>query len=435
MKKYLIRAGFDPTKKYTAKDYLLNARHIIGDNSGNLLYAYGVMNVLKTPEVEFDCLYEVDKPELSDEEVSLINETYDAFIVPMADAFREAYIRQLIWYTKLINRLKIPVVVIGIGVRAPYEPDFESSFEFDEAARDFVSSVLNHSSILGLRGELTGKYLKKLGFKEETHFTAIGCPSLYTYGDCFSKHRHSPTESEINEGELLFNAHMTAAPPFLDTISSIILNTIRKTKHHTLVQQLTNEFNDIYIGNHFLRTSIHCRTPFTVEEYSIMKKTDRVKYFFDVPSWIEFAKDFTFFMGCRFHGCVAAILSGIPYVFFPFNARTRELSDYHHLTSITPSELNSRKSIFDYLDNLDFNSLEKHHHENFYHYIDFLKRNDLDNIFREKDKYDIGESPMEKKVKIMGGINCIDALTPLEKLIRIITANMWKIENKLFPME
>ncbi len=89
MKRYLLRAGFNPVQSYTAKDYLFNCRHIIGENSGNLVFAYGVMNALKTKDVELDFFYEVDKPELSDEEVQKINATYDAFIMPMADAFRE----------------------------------------------------------------------------------------------------------------------------------------------------------------------------------------------------------------------------------------------------------------------------------------------------------------------------------------------------------
>lgn len=435
MKRYLIRAGYNPAKNYTAKDYLFNARHIIGDNSGNLVYAYGVMNVLKTQDVELDFLYEVDKPELSDDEVQLINETYDAFIIPMADAFREAYIKQLVWWTKLINRLKIPVVVIGIGVRAPYEPDFESSFEYDDAARGFVTSVLNHSSMLGLRGEITGKYLSKLGFKEGTHFTAIGCPSLYTYGDYFTQNREVPTKAQLENGSLLFNGHMVCAPPYLDTISSFILNTIHAIKNHVLVQQITKEFFDMYIGKHLLRTVVNCKTPFTDVEYCKMKKEDRVKFFMDVPSWIDFASDFSLFVGSRIHGCIAAILSGIPYVFLPFNARTRELAEYHHLTSISPLKLNSEKNIMDYLGVLDFNSLEKHHKKNFNHYIDFLKANGLDTIFTEKSKYERGESPLEKSVKKSGELRCIDSLSPLGKLNRIFTANMWKIENKYFPIK
>lgn len=433
MKRYLIRAGFNPLQRYTAKDYLFNARQIIGDNSGNLIYAYGVMNALKTDEVELDFMYEVDKPELSDEEVQQINETYDAFVVPMADAFRDAYIEQLIWYTKLINRLKIPVVVIGIGVRAPYEPNFESSFKFDEAARGFVSSVLDHSSMVGLRGEITGKYLSKLGFKEGIHFTAIGCPSLYTYGDCILI-RKNLVKDQLRDGELLFNAHMTYAPPYLDTITSFTLNTIRAIKRHVLVQQITNEFFDMYVGNYLLRTNVNCKTPFTNLEYITMKKENRVKFFMDVPSWIEFASDFSLFVGSRIHGCVAAILSGIPYVFLPFNARTRELAEYHHLTSISPLELNPQKSVLDYLDILDFNSLEKHHKENFNHYLDFMKVNGLDTIFNKKKRYEIGESPLEKTMKKSEELTCIESLSPLKKLNRILTANIWKVEKKIFPI-
>ena len=44
MKRYLVRAGFDPTKHYRPRDLL--KRDYIGGNSGNMMFAYGVMNVL-----------------------------------------------------------------------------------------------------------------------------------------------------------------------------------------------------------------------------------------------------------------------------------------------------------------------------------------------------------------------------------------------------
>lgn len=47
----------------------------------------------------------------------------------------------------------------------------------------FVKAILNKSAILGLQGEITAAYLRKLGFTEEKDFTVIGCPVVFMNGD------------------------------------------------------------------------------------------------------------------------------------------------------------------------------------------------------------------------------------------------------------
>ena len=154
MKRFLIRASFDPYRQYEAKDFILTAH--AGLNSGNLMFAYGVMNALTTDDTIIESTY---KHKWSEKDASEINERYDAFILPMADAFRDDFVPMLVEYTKLIKLLKIPVVVIGIGLRAKIDEAPTIDRPFDANAYNFVKEVLNHSSLIGLRGRNTGKYL------------------------------------------------------------------------------------------------------------------------------------------------------------------------------------------------------------------------------------------------------------------------------------
>ena len=145
--KILVRAGFNPLLKYSPIDYM--SKNIVGHNVGNLIYAYGVMNVLWTEQVVIDQIY--DKNKFTDVEADFINDNYNAFVIPLADAFRTQYIPYLKAYTSLINKLKIPVIVIGVGLRTTYEPKFDTDLELNRVVKDFVTAVLNHSSKLGLR--------------------------------------------------------------------------------------------------------------------------------------------------------------------------------------------------------------------------------------------------------------------------------------------
>ena len=116
MKKYLFRAGFDPTHIYNTSDIIEGDR--FGGNTGNMVYAVGTMNVLTKDDTIVDSTYywpEWSNEEWTAEKIEQINSEYNAFIIPMADAFRPDFVTNLDAYTKLLKQLKIPCIVIGIG--------------------------------------------------------------------------------------------------------------------------------------------------------------------------------------------------------------------------------------------------------------------------------------------------------------------------------
>ena len=83
MKNLLIRAGMSPLDSFDAATVI--NRNSIGRNVGNLVYQYGVCRTLWTDQVEsITPNYYKSLQDKADE----INEKYDAFIIPLADAFR-----------------------------------------------------------------------------------------------------------------------------------------------------------------------------------------------------------------------------------------------------------------------------------------------------------------------------------------------------------
>ena len=91
--------------------------------------------------------------------------------------------------TWLILQRALTRVVIGIGLQTWNSSKIEDGFPFDGDARDFVRAALDHSALIGLRGENTARYMKHLGFSDERHYTVIGCPSMYTFGGELPKAR------------------------------------------------------------------------------------------------------------------------------------------------------------------------------------------------------------------------------------------------------
>ena len=222
-------------------------------------------------------------------------------------------------------------------------------------------------------------------------------------------------------------------------INEFLLNTIDSISDHYLVQQIQTEFKDMYIGKMWLPALFSKRATktdkmiITGEKLHKLYKEDRVRYFFDIHSWINFMRQFDLFVGNRFHGSVAAVLAGVPHVMIPFNARTRELTEWHHLTSLKPEDIGANTSILDYLDVLDFYSFNKHQKENLLNYISFLEANGLDHIFKNKYSYIAGESPLEKRISINTGlavtehsdiVHCFDSLSVGQKIKRTLVCNL-----------
>ncbi|GMA88408.1 hypothetical protein GCM10025868_36580 [Angustibacter aerolatus] len=79
-----------------------------------------------------------------------------------------------------MERLTIPVVVVGVGAQAPISGRLQRLAPLETSVRRFVSAVLDRSATIGVRGEVTEGYLRRLGFSD---VEVIGCPSMFQAGD------------------------------------------------------------------------------------------------------------------------------------------------------------------------------------------------------------------------------------------------------------
>ncbi len=143
--RYLIRSKMPFFKTVDVKDIV--GKDLIGTNTGNLLFPYSIIRLLKTSEDIFDT-YAAANPNDAEQ----INENYDMFLIPLANAFRDNFIEELENMTALIKRLTIPCIVIGVGASFSYEPNIYTQHKFDDATKAFCKAVLDKSSRIGVRG-------------------------------------------------------------------------------------------------------------------------------------------------------------------------------------------------------------------------------------------------------------------------------------------
>ncbi len=385
MGKVLIRSGMAPFEPHTTDEILLN--DLIGYNSGNLIYQYGVYRALMTEDTQFISSY-FGRKHLSDEQIDRINAECQYVILPMANSFRMRYgIKN---YTAFIKRMKIPCVVIGIGLQAPDSSKIEDGFPFDDDARDFVRAALDHSALIGLRGENTARYMKHLGFSDGRHYTVIGCPSMYTFGGELPKAR----VGTLNAASRISVNGM----PSRNRSRNLWLRDILHTyKDHYYVFQQLSELELIHYG-----TPLYTASRAGRDGNSFYPRTDlhpdikggRALGFVSARAWHQFMAGVDFSFGERIHGNLAAVLSGTPALVLTTDTRTEELSTYFDVPHIPAASIRPGTDLRALYEKCDFDAPRRGHMARFEHYVDFLNANSLTHIWQ--DTLTPGETPLDR---------------------------------------
>ncbi|MCC4221799.1 polysaccharide pyruvyl transferase family protein [Staphylococcus saprophyticus] len=408
MKRYLIRSGIAPTEIKQPEEMIF--KNLIGGNIGNLIYAYSIYRNLMTEDVEIV----PDKYRIDEKDADMINKYYDAYIIPLADAFRDTFVENLKKYTRLFEKLTIPVIVIGVGVKAPINKRIKDGFSFDKEVTEFVKAVLKRSNMIGVRGQITADYLSYLGFTEGVDHTVIGCPSMYTFG----RELHIKDLKLTNSSTIALNSSKLSPEHVLKFITGVS----NDYSDYYFIPQWMKEFKMTYVGNEKLGEDTLFYPNTIGDKYY---KENKVRFPLNAKSWIDFMKDMDLAVGARLHGNITATIAGTPSLLLTKDARMKELAEYHNLTHLSEDELKGNVKLKDIVNQLDFHSPEKVQAKNFDHFISFLEKNGLDHIYN----YNYYQyPPLDKKIE---AINLPKMLTPINALDSIELSNRLINYNKL----
>jgi hypothetical protein len=370
MARVLIRSGKDPFTAVSADATL--TQNVFHTNVGNYLYTNAVHRALSTRGTEIvsnGTLSELRAPAPGD--ADRVNEQFDRFVVPLANAFRPTFERHLVHLTSLIEKLEIPVTVIGVGAQAGSDLDASGLAPMSGAVRAFVSAVLDRSASIGVRGEFTKAYLVDLGFPAEL-IDIIGCPSLFTFGGTL---RIDKTKALIGTDSKLA---MSLSPAVPDT-GPFSLRQAAAYPELVYVLQDREDLELLLYG-----TAVPgCTDPTTPTHIGHpLYQQDRMRMFLDGWTWIDYLATQDFAFGTRFHGNVAALLAGTPAMLLTHDSRTVELGEYHGIPhrpmAKVVADQTDAAELYDAADFESFNALMP---QRFATYLDFLDRHELSHVF------------------------------------------------------
>lgn len=405
MKRILIRASISPFEQREPVGLL--DKNLLGNNTGNLLFAYSMSRTLYTEDTEIDFIPDI-KVLMSEVSPEYINENYDYLVLPMANSFRETYCTILRKWSELIEKLTIPCVVTGIGVQMAYEPDINSKHPYDDMVKRFITAVLNHSHSVGVRGVITQAYLNHLGFRD---IDVTGCPSIEMFGPGLKVRDPKPL---TKESAVCVTGSLLSPLNF----NKFMVKNFEKLPNYYFMPQFNDDLRLMYLGIPF-HTVNEAQKLYPHDISSEVLVNDRARFFIDMPSILKFNESIDFNYGTRIHGAVGCILCGVPSLLFTSDARTRELADYHNVPSMPVSVIDDDTDIFDIYEKTDFSIVSKGHEERFWHFVDFLNNNGLPHIYQDKNRKNVPFDERIKEIDFYGPVHSIYTCSKEEMLERM----------------
>lgn len=301
---------------------------------------------------------------------NLINTKQDnnTYVIPASNWInRDAQVLQAL-FLKLKDS-KAKVIVLGIGIQMNLG---ESVTQFIGDLSDDTVLALKimseHSVEIGVRGEITGEVLDKLGIH---NWKVIGCPSFY---EPYRKYGKSKLK-EVSDKNVLLNVHGRKR-------NSYKMIELGMKANADILLQVMDELPLTIGGGHIQKYHLDARYPngnFTAAQLEDYYK-QHGKIFYDGYSWEKYLieKDYTFSTGFRFHGNMKSFITGIPTLWIMHDVRTKEMIEALKLPYIFHEELENINSIDELLSRCQYNEeFQRHYRKMGKEYISFLETNGI----------------------------------------------------------
>ena len=373
MKRILLRSAKSPFRVVSHEEFI--QQDLAGTNSGNLLFSDAMHKLLLTERTEV--ISNGIKTDCSARRAQQINDDYDVFVVPLANAFRLDFRASLDRLTTLIEQLTIPVVVAGVGAQVGADYDTEMLRPMEASVRRFAAAVLDRSASIGVRGELTASYLEALGFAD---IEIVGCPSMFFYGDTLPAPRHPVRITD--ESRIAINLSRDAIGT--GDIAGLARRAYERFPSLMYYAQDVVEAEVLYWGDTSQESG--SRQAFPLQLSHPLLGEGKVRVPVDPVTWISELRSYDFAYGTRIHGNIAALLAGTPSVVLVHDSRTLELSRYfelpHRMLPDVPADIHPQQLA----DAADYAPMLAGHRERFSRLSAFLDKNSLENTYCHGDR-------------------------------------------------
>ena len=230
--------------------------------------------------------------------------------------------------TAVIERLTIPVVVLGVGLQAPCRTRPARSARSTTRSSRFVRAVLDRSPSIGVRGEYTADYLRRLGFRD---VEVIGCPSMFVHGDRMDGHQADAGPRPRRAGR---HQHHRADRA---RWAPVITSHVERYPNLEYVAQDIDSLRLLLWGDE--PEGATPTSPMPIHRSHPLIRDDKTRFFVDPWPWLDESARMDFMFGTRIHGNIVALLAGTPGYVIAHDTRTLELARYFDIPHRTTAEV------------------------------------------------------------------------------------------------
>ena len=365
--------GLSPEYNYPGnyKKWLTNNTYYAG-NHGASLICRSIMKQFKADYID----------NFSD--LNSLNNEYDVCFMALATHVHRW--RDISFFSDIAEKLDMKIIVLSLGIQ-DYEQVPSSMINLHPSILKLLNIASERSKLIGVRGHYTASILYRLGYK---NVVPIGCPSLYW---------NMSEELEINKPTDFTNPlvvyHRTIAPYGDDILKHIAI--LGQDYEDELM--FTNNLENDYV----LKDIIHTYYNKLKNKNLILDNIKNNGIFpRNFESWFNVISKHDFVLGPRLHGCIAALIQGIPAVLIPRDIRVKEMSEFYSIPTVKFEELN-RISISDIYSRLDYSDFNRKYKCRYNNYIEFLNENEIEHILPSDEAvngFSFSYEDMESNYKI-----------------------------------
>lgn len=316
----------------------------IGLNTGNLMFTEAMHRLLDAQIVRIGFNFQP----------SLVNESIDVVVIPAANWLSQN--AEWDWLTERLEKLHMPVIVIGLGLQAA-NGDIDQIHISDSALR--LAKFLSRSAPnISVRGDTTRKWLNKNGIM---NVVVTGCPS--TYMNIFEQSL-APADGEIIfQGTRYGISQKFAEHP---SINQQMFRFAAMYDQPIIYQSEVEEMRILTYGETVTcfdsntRAGLRCLYGLQSDNEldSFVRRKGRV--FYDLNQWSLFVSKAKCIVGTRLHGAILALGSGRPAILVPHDSRTAEVAAFAGIQTLDGQILFNAGSLSDILSFFDIDNLDRY---------------------------------------------------------------------------
>ncbi|HEY3545270.1 MAG TPA: polysaccharide pyruvyl transferase family protein [Propionicimonas sp.] len=299
------------------------------ENAGNMIHGNAPFEMF--PDIAFyrDPQFVDGRADFS----QYVNSECTHLLVTLANTLRLGDLdpKRYLRFQEFLEKFTVPVVIFGMGAQARRQELIEG--QLPPAAIDLMKYLGDHTESIGVRGEFTAAVFEHYAGVTNTFVT--GCPSFFSRPFAFDD--LATALAGNRQGRASYSGQRD--PDAVDL--GMLVRAITQDTHLIEVSSapLTAYAQELQRGvgrpalpkvlASAVASGAVSRTQ--VERYF----ASRFQLFRDPRSWYKFNQDCVgFAYGTRFHVNMAALLSGVPALWFTHDSRTEEFTNYLRLPAI-----------------------------------------------------------------------------------------------------